>query len=372
MKHNFDTPFDTLPSIELDHRPFFSIVIACYNSRKYIGNMLESIVNQHMDDDIEVILADDCSPESYQDIVDKYNRKLCIRQIKTDYNFAPGNTREKGCSIATGEWLCFGDHDDEFVPDTLSKIKKEILEKGEKYHVVANFKEIEPGTFKVRREMVHTRNWCHAKFYNLDNFWRAYNIHFKKDLKTHEDIYVSTRVMCILTTLNGDKPMYSDIFCYYWMGNPESISRTKYNDTNFVENFFDDYLESTGRAALDAYLHGEIPKRYATLRSIDVILFCYFYMQRFKYKRPKDYVKSNMDLIREYYIKCKTLFVFSNLDVYDMAAKNDAYWYVEVRKFATTGVGPFVEQETLLEFLNSLDKDEKEDYRCLTIDIKNS
>ena len=56
-----------------------------------------------MNDDIEVILADDCSPESYQEVVDSYRDILSIRQIKTDYNFTPGNTREKGVSIADGE-----------------------------------------------------------------------------------------------------------------------------------------------------------------------------------------------------------------------------------------------------------------------------
>ncbi len=67
-----------------NNRPFFSIVIPCYNSRNTIGRTLDSILNQHLGyNDIQVILADDCSTESYQDIVDKYKSKLFITQVKT-------------------------------------------------------------------------------------------------------------------------------------------------------------------------------------------------------------------------------------------------------------------------------------------------
>ena len=119
--------FNGNPSIILKKRPFYSIVIPCYNSRRTLGALLDSIIAQDMNNEIEVILSDDHSTESYQDIVDKYKDILSIRQIKTDYNFAPGNTREKGVSIAEGEWVCFADHDDEFIPETLKQIKEKIL-----------------------------------------------------------------------------------------------------------------------------------------------------------------------------------------------------------------------------------------------------
>jgi glycosyltransferase involved in cell wall biosynthesis len=63
-------------------------------------------------DEIQVILSDDCSTESYQDIVNQYIDKLFITQTKTDYNCCPGNTRQKGADQALGEWLIFMDHDD--------------------------------------------------------------------------------------------------------------------------------------------------------------------------------------------------------------------------------------------------------------------
>ena len=133
----------------MNNRPFFSIIIPCYNSRETIGNLLTSIKEQNMNDEIEIILSDDNSTDPYEDIVDKFKDSLNIKQIKTDYNFAPGNTREKGVSIATGEWLVFADHDDEFIPDTLPIIKKVIINSGEKYYAIANFYEVDAKSKEV-------------------------------------------------------------------------------------------------------------------------------------------------------------------------------------------------------------------------------
>ena len=351
--------YDGSASFELNHRPFFSIVVACYNPSIYLERLLKSVIQQDMKEDIEVILSDDHSTEDYQVFVDRYANDICIRQIQTDYNFAPGNTREKGCTIVTGEWLTFADQDDFFEPKSLQEIKKQILENEEPYHVVSNFREVADYTYKPIQEMIHTRNWCHGKFYNVDNFWRAYNIHFKKDLKTHEDIYISSVVMCLLNTLNGDCPLYSETFTYNWVANVNSISRTKYNDTNFVENFFADYLTSTIAVCEDMYQGGYIKRKYAIEKCFDVILYTYFYIQRFKYKRPKDYVKENIDYVREYYVRLKNILLFSNMDLYTEAAKNDAIWYKAVRESAERGVGPCIEQDTLMQYLNILDQDDR-------------
>ena len=55
----------------INKRPFFSVIIPCYNSRKTLPTLLESIVKQKMDYyDIQVVISDDCSTENYQDVID--------------------------------------------------------------------------------------------------------------------------------------------------------------------------------------------------------------------------------------------------------------------------------------------------------------
>lgn len=348
--------FNGKPSFLLDHRPFFSIVIPCYNSKKTLGKLLETIVNQEMEDDLEVILSDDHSTESYQEIVEQYNDILSIKQIKTDYNFAPGNTREKGVSIAEGEWVLFADHDDEFMPNTLPDIKQNILESNEDLYAIANFLEVDASTGLVKREMKRTRNWNHAKFYNLDNLWNKYDIHFKKDLLTHEDIYISSTVNCIISNLNRE-PLYIDLYCYVWNARPTTISREKYGDHSFLETYFSDYIDSTGTRYLEMYEINQISYEYALQSSIEVLLYCYFYTQGFVFNDPYNYIVKNEQLCRDYLVKIKQTFNVTNKFIYNYVARDDADLYMKIRESAYIASGPYIESKTLNQWLDFLHKD---------------
>ena len=110
--------------VPIKTRPFFSIIISCYNSRKTLGTLLESIVNQHMGHDIEVVISDDHSTERYDDIIALYDGKLDFVFTQTEYNCCPGNTREAGAQAATGEWITFADHDDAFIEDVYCIVQR--------------------------------------------------------------------------------------------------------------------------------------------------------------------------------------------------------------------------------------------------------
>lgn len=351
--------YNGLPSITLNHQPFYSIIIPCYNSSKTLGALLESIVAQDMNDDIEVIISDDHSTESYQDIVDKYSSILSIKQVQTDYNFAPGNTREKGTTVAEGEWICFADHDDEFVPETLKEIKQTIIDSNEKYYAVANFYEVDPETKAVLKTMEATLNWNHAKFYNRENFWKAYDIHFKKDLLTHEDICVSSQVNCaIYNVSNGAGPLFIPICCYNWNNRPTTISRVKYGNHSFLEVFYEDYIKSTADTYIEEYLKGTVDINVAANYILESLAFAYFYMQGFKFEFPEDYIKTNEDVARRLLVKIKNVFGLNNKDIFNYFANdNGVVRYFAIREAAYNGCGQFIETETFMQWLNNLHED---------------
>ena len=352
-----DLIIDGKPSKELEYRPFFSIIIPCYNSGKTIGALLASIEAQNMSDDIEIILSDDHSTKSYQEVVDPFRERLCIKQVQTDYNFGPGNTRENGVKYATGEWLAFADHDDLYIVDTLPQIKEHIEETQQKYYVISNFLEVNPDNHTVINRHIGTRNWNHAKFYNKDNFWDAYNIHFKKDLLTHEDIYISSCVNCACNKFNIE-PNFINIYTYIWNARPTTISRTKYGDRTFFEIYFRDWIESTGDLYIDKYKEGNITEEFAVKSIINVLLFCYFYTQGFKFDRPKDWMEINEYHARDYYIRgMEAVKKLSNKYILEYCRANRASYYRSVRETAYVGVGGFIEDLSFPMWLEYL-KDE--------------
>ena len=349
-------------------RPFFSLVIACYNDGRYskgnyIDKLLTSVCDQGLNrEDIEVILSDDCSPNSYDDIIAPFRNKLNIVTTKTDYNFAPGNTRQKGVDIAKGKWLCFADHDDVFYPRALKAVKDYIDRNCEKYYVYTTFNGVD-SEGKVLRNYRKTAGWCHGKFYNLDNLWKANGIHFIKDLKSHEDVAICTQVSCTLDKLKV-KPNYFDFITYAWTDNPQSVSHAKYTvETeeglrNFLEVFFDDYLHATGYIYIDNYKNGMMPKQYSTLACMEVLCYAYSYLQTFQFQR-KDYWKKNWVYAGSYLAECKKLFDFkSNQSVYDFIAKGNGAIYYAVREQAELA-GKCIPQQGFKQWLDAIDREYK-------------
>ena len=65
-------------------RPFFSVIIPCYNSRNTIGILLESIVKQHMlKNEIEVCIADDCSTKEETFFIDRLF-EYCLSKLRIE------------------------------------------------------------------------------------------------------------------------------------------------------------------------------------------------------------------------------------------------------------------------------------------------
>lgn len=99
-----------------------SCIVPVYNVEKYLEKCLDSLVNQTMQD-IEILVINDGSTDSSQDIIDKYINKFpqklkCI----TKENGGQGSARNLGLDIAKGEYISFVDSDDWIKNDCFEKM----------------------------------------------------------------------------------------------------------------------------------------------------------------------------------------------------------------------------------------------------------
>ena len=102
--------------------PKVSIIIPFYNTEKYIGKCLETVVNQTLDD-IEVICVNDCSTDNSLDVVyDFANKDKRIKVINNPLNMKQGASRNIGIKMATGEYIGFIDSDDWIDLDYFEKL----------------------------------------------------------------------------------------------------------------------------------------------------------------------------------------------------------------------------------------------------------
>ena len=95
--------------------PAISVIIPLYNAEKYIGECLDSILNQTFQD-FEVIVVDDCSTDKSVSIVQMYATKFNgrLKLAKTQKNSGGGGyvPRNFGLKLSRGEYIFFADADD--------------------------------------------------------------------------------------------------------------------------------------------------------------------------------------------------------------------------------------------------------------------
>jgi len=105
--------------------PKFSIIVPTYQRVKMLPRALNSLRYQNFDD-FEVIIVDDGSTDGTEDYIKACNEKR-FKYIKQDRGERVVATN-RGMKEATGEWLCFLDSDDIWVPYYLELLSKAISE----------------------------------------------------------------------------------------------------------------------------------------------------------------------------------------------------------------------------------------------------
>lgn len=105
---------------------FITIVIPAYNVERYIGECLDSLINQD-EQDFEVIVVDDGSKDSTGRIADFYAQQYSdrIRVIHKE-NGGLGQARNRGMQLVTTPYIAFLDSDDWYFPGTIRNIKRRM------------------------------------------------------------------------------------------------------------------------------------------------------------------------------------------------------------------------------------------------------
>ena len=89
-----------------------SVIIPTYNIAPYLRPCLDSVVNQTYPH-LEIIIIDDNSTDVTPEIIKEYAaRDGRIKPVFHTANAGPGNTRNEGLTLATGDYVTFMDHDD--------------------------------------------------------------------------------------------------------------------------------------------------------------------------------------------------------------------------------------------------------------------
>ena len=109
-------------------QPLVTVITPLFNAQDYIGETIESVLDQTYQN-WEMIIVDDCSTDNSRDIVKKYEAKeSIIKLIELEKNFGgPARPRNVGLDISKGDYLAFLDADDVWLKNKLQVQINEML-----------------------------------------------------------------------------------------------------------------------------------------------------------------------------------------------------------------------------------------------------
>jgi len=160
--------------------PLVSILVPCYNSREFLKETLDSVLNQTYQN-FELILVDDGPPDPIKDIADSFNSDK-IRYYYID-NIGPANTRNLAAQKASGEYLAFLNHDDLWTPTKLEDQLNE-LDRLQAVWIASGSQRVNFYTHKVL-ERHEGRDYFKNVFYDIlekKHLWAFSTVMIRKDV----------------------------------------------------------------------------------------------------------------------------------------------------------------------------------------------
>ncbi|MGC3979000.1 MAG: glycosyltransferase family 2 protein [Paludibacteraceae bacterium] len=84
-----------------------NVILITYNQEKYIRQAVDSILMQHFDGEVEIIVADDCSIDNTYDIISSYKEqtKFKFRFLERESNLGISKNYQRAFSACEGEYI---------------------------------------------------------------------------------------------------------------------------------------------------------------------------------------------------------------------------------------------------------------------------
>ena len=167
-----------MPSSKENRTPETSIIMPAYNSARFIGASIESVLAQTYTD-WELLIVDDCSKDNTAEIVDAFKDPR-IHYQRNAHNIGAAETRNQALKIAKGRYIAFLDSDDLWTPDKLEKQIAFMQEHGYAF------------TFSDYRIM------------NEDGIWTGKSLHMPASLSYHQYLR-NTAIGCLTVVIDKSK-----------------------------------------------------------------------------------------------------------------------------------------------------------------------
>lgn len=213
-----------------------SVIVPAFNCEDTISRCLDSILNQTIADELEIIVVNDGSTDSTGELLAGYEENNSDRiKVLNQKNSGPGCARNRGLAEAQGEYIGFVDADDFIEPNMFEIMKAEMS--GETDLAVCGRYNIHPsGHVEVRRnlkkfngESLDTDPQLLSRLTTFvwDKLFKKQliltnEITFPTEFHYAEDFYFLQRYVMVA----GKVAVIDEPLCHHFLNGPDSITGT--------------------------------------------------------------------------------------------------------------------------------------------------
>lgn len=131
-----------------------SVVIPCLNGARTLPELFDALADQSLDEDWEVVVADNGSDDGTVDVIERYQERLPqLRIVDASARRGQSFAMNTGAREARGEWLAFCDADDVVGVGWLSAVAK-ALERHELISYAQDEARLNPSWLQESRERI--------------------------------------------------------------------------------------------------------------------------------------------------------------------------------------------------------------------------
>ena len=237
-----------------------SIIVAVYNTAKYLEQCLESVLNQTMpQDDYEVIIVNDCSTDNSMELInEKIKGYSNVRVVDKKLNEATFWSRVDGIVEAKGDYVGFVDSDDWVAPNMYEVMVKkgtdsgaDIVECGTIYMYddgSSSMDDVRDEQIISCKDMIKTYSErpmqvaLYLRIFSrkiIDTFLKEMYPYFNENRENYRGVRNEDDLLLPLFFSCGDKLLFiEESFCYHRAEIPGStMDLIRKNPKRFVDSF---------------------------------------------------------------------------------------------------------------------------------------
>lgn len=222
-----------------------SVVIPVYNTEKYIGKCLESVISQSLQE-IEIICVNDGSTDGSMDILEAFSRKYQNIKVFDQKNTGASFSRNRGLRAAKGKYIFFMDCDDMLLPGALERlydlaesneldmllfnvmVKYENDELKEKYHFDQFFTKVKEYDGVKSGQVMFCEMWENAEY--DDCVWSRFvrkSFLEENEIAFYEETYYSDSIYSLMCHLKAQRTYYIAEKYYVYRIREQSMMTSK-------------------------------------------------------------------------------------------------------------------------------------------------